>query len=452
MTLAIKYLKKEERANLSPIFETGKNKTMHKIIATLLFHLLLIAGSAQSNYTNIKIDEGTGFSAPEEPSILINPKTPSNLIAAANINNGYFSTDTGRTWTKQVMKSELGVYGDPCLIADKKGRIYYFHLSNPDGKGWASDKLLDRIVCQYSKNGGKTWSKGVGIGLNGSKDQDKEWGVVNHLNNHIYVTWTQFDKYNSTQEQDSTVILFSKSKRRGKKWDTPIRINQYAGDCLDEDETVEGAVPTVGPNGEIYVSWSFKNELYFDRSFDEGKTWMDKDIVAANNTGGWAFDIPGIQRANGMPITKADISKSEYRGNIYINWSDQRNGHTDVWLIKSTDKGSTWSDPKKVNDDLGKADQFFTWMDVDPVTGIIYIVFYDRRNYDDNRTDVYLASSSDGGETFVNEKISESPFVPSDKVFFGDYNNISAYNGIIRPIWTRYEDGKLSIWTALINR
>lgn len=424
---------------------------MRKLIV-IFFVCISVPGYSQTSYKNIKIDEGTGFMAPEEPAILINPANPENVIAAANINNGYYSFDGGKTWTKQTMKSSLGVYGDPCLVADKKGRTYFFHLSNPDGLGWASDKLLDRIVSQYSTDGGKTWSSGVGIGLNGSKDQDKEWAAVNPKNGHVYVTWTQFDKYNSKNDQDSTVILFSKSTKKGKKWKDPIRINQFAGDCLDEDQTVEGAVPTVGPNGEIYVSWSLNNEIYFDRSFDGGRTWLDKDIVATTNTQGWAFDIPGIQRCNGMPITKVDVSNSEHNGTIYINWSDQRNGDTDIWLIKSTDKGNTWSAPKKVNDDNGNAHQFFTWMDVDPATGNIYIVFYDRRNYNDNNTNVYLATSTDGGETFVNERISESPFVPNDKVFFGDYNNISVLNGMVRPIWTRYEDGKLSIWTALINK
>jgi len=92
-------------------------------------------------------------------------------------------------------------------------------------------------------------------------------------------------------------------------------------------------------------------------------------------------------------------------------------------------------------------------MDVDPVTGAIYVVYYDRAPYDDFKTDVVLASSTDGGRTFKNEVISESPFItPGQFVFFGDYNNISAYGGKVRPIWTRYENSKLSIWTALIDK
>ena len=94
---------------------------------------------------------------------------------------------------------------------------------------------------------------------------------------------------------------------------------------------------------------------------------------------------------------------------------------------------------------------FFPWMAIDQATGYLYVVFYDRRNYEDNQTDVYLAYSKDAGQTWINEKVSESPFTPSEIIFFGDYNNISVHNGMVRPIWTRYEKGKLSVWTSLIS-
>ena len=190
-----------------------------------------------------------------------------------------------------------------------------------------------------------------------------------------------------------------------------------------------------------------------DKSKDGGATWLEKDKVVIDLFGGWALDIPGISRCNGMPVLGIDRSDSKYSGNLYVNWSDQMNGadDTDIWLTKSSDGGNTWSDRIRVNDDAAGKHQFFTWMDVDPITGNIYVVFYDRRAYDDNQTDVYLAYSTDGGDSFTNVKISETPFTPTLGVFFGDYNDISAYDGMVRPIWTRLSDGKLSVWTALVN-
>ena len=84
-------------------------------------------------------------------------------------------------------------------------------------------------------------------------------------------------------------------------------------------------------------------------------------------------------------------------------------------------------------------------MAVDETNGYIYIVYYDRRNYEDNQTDVYLARSTDGGEIFTNIKISEKPFTPIAKVFFGDYIGISAYNNFAACLWQRIDDGKTSI-------
>ena len=154
-----------------------------------------------------------------------------------------------------------------------------------------------------------------------------------------------------------------------------------------------------------------------------------------------------------MPVTACDISNGPYNGNIYVNWSDQRNGtnDTDIWICRSTDGGHTWSDPLRVNDDSPGKQQFFTWMAIDQTNGYIYIVFYDRRNYEDNRTDVYLALSSDGGQTFSNHKISETPFTPTAGIFFGDYINIAAHNNVIRPIWTRMDQNNLSLWTAIVE-
>ena len=175
--------------------------------------------------------------------------------------------------------------------------------------------------------------------------------------------------------------------------------------------------------------------------------------MVTDQPGGWSFDIPGITRCNGMPVLVCDLSNGPHRGTLYLNWSDQRNGtgDTDVWLARSTDGGRTWSAPQRVNDDKKGRQQFLTWLAVDQTTGHLYTVFYDRRAYDDERTDVYLAVSRDGGQSFENMKISESPFDPVSFIFFGDYNHISAHAGMVRPIWTRLENNVLSVWTALID-
>ena len=189
------------------------------------------------------------------------------------------------------------------------------------------------------------------------------------------LTWTQFDTYGSSNTKDSSIILFSKSLDAGATWSAPKRINAVAGDCIDSDNTVEGAVPTVGPNGEIYVAWAGPKGLVFNKSLDQGNTWLKNETLVTDIPGGWDYTIAGISRANGLPVTTCDLKT----GTIYINWSDQRNGatNTDVWLVKSNDGGKTWSAPKKVNDDTSNKQQFFTWMCLDQTSGYLYFVFYE---------------------------------------------------------------------------
>lgn len=413
---------------------------------TLLIVAAICLTISQAQHQNIMISSSNN---PEEPSIYINPKNTDHIVGGANINNVYSSFDGGYTWNSGVLTSvQNGVWGDPMLIVDTLENVYFFHLSWPQTGSW-----IDRIVCQKSTDGGLTWNDGTYMGLNGNKAQDKEWAVVDRNNNNIYVTWTQFDQYGSSNPNHKSSIRFSKSTDAGETWSDAVTINEVDGDCIDSDNTVEGAVPAVGPNGEIYVAWAGPAGLVFDRSLDQGETWLEEDIFVDPFPTGWDYNIPGISRCNGLPVTVCDLSQGPYHGNIYINWTDQRNGEddTDVWLAKSTDGGNTWTGPFRVNDDPPGNQQFFTWLAIDQVTGYLWFVFYDRRNYDNSNTDVFMAVSTDGGDTFINFKISEEPFLPWSGVFFGDYNNVSAHNNIIRPIWTRLQEGNLSIWTAIID-
>lgn len=417
-----------------------------KKLLLVVIALNICCNIAISQHQNIFISSDN---APNEPTIFMNPKNTNKLVGGANTNNVYVSEDGGYTWdANELVSNEYGVAGDPVTLIDTAGNYYYFHLSFPSFPQW-----LDRIVCQKSSDGGLNWNDGTYMGLNGEKAQDKEWGIVDRSNNNIYVTWTQFDYYGSSNPTYRSNILFSKSTDEGETWSEALRINEIDGNCEDSDETVEGAVPAVGPDGEIYVSWAGPEGLVFDRSYDEGETWLENDIFVSDLPGGWDLLIPGLFRANGLPITICDLSGGANHGNIYINWCDQRNGSddTDVWLVRSYDGGDTWSEPIRVNDDEPGKQQFFTWLTVDQVTGYLWFVWYDRRNYADLNTEVYMAVSTNGGETFTNFKVSEEPFIPTSGVFFGDYNCVTAHDGVVRPIWTRLHNGNLSIHTAIID-
>lgn len=388
---------------------------------------------------------------PEEVSLAISPLNPALMVAGANVNRVYTSNDSGKTWTDRELKSKWGVYGDPCIVSGGKQRFYYFHLSHYKKGTW-----IDRIVCQRSDDGGKTWNKGSYTGLNGKKNQDKHWVFIlpGEEKDTLYVAWTQFDKYDSRIPGDSSCILFSASYNSGKSFTEPRVLSRFKGDCLDSDGTVEGAVPAVHPDGTLLVAWAGPKGLAFNRSNDKGQSFWKEERIICEMPGGWDISVSGLFRANGLPVLVCDRSKGAYRGRSYVCWAEDRsnNGNPDIWLCYSDNKGETWSQPSKMNRDTGGAPQMMPWICVSEETGRIYTLFYDRRASEgSNKTEVWLAWSDNGGTSFSERRISESFFIPDPKTFFGDYLNITTSRGLIRPIWMEADGEKLSIHTLLLK-
>jgi len=424
---------------------------MKKIL--LSFALLSVSWPLLSQFKNIRLAEQTeGHYPPLEPSIAINKANPLNIVVGIVLDKVVTTADGGRTWKESKLTSPFGVYGDPAVISNAKGSLFYFHLSDPGGRGQGDSTWLDRIVSHKSVDDGESWTDGESIGHQPPANQDKPWPAVHPKKNFMCVTWTQFDKYGSKDPNCQSNILFSKSLN-GNHWSKPVQINESPGDCQDDDFTAEGAVPAIGADGKIYVAWANRGNIYFDRSFDDGNNWLQNDLLIAKQEGGWSLDVPGIQRSNGLPVLAIDNGVTRSKGMLYLLYSDQKNGKddTDIWLIRSLNRGDYWSKPQRVNKDSTRSHQFLPWISVDPTDGHVYIVYYDRRNHTDNQTDVYLAYSFDSGKTFSEIKISESAFLPDGQKFFGDYTNIDAYGGIIAPVWTRMDNGRTSVWTTIIK-
>ncbi len=416
---------------------------------------------------------GSEANQPNEVSVAINPQNPDNIVvvsmqrAFANgspgiTNYAYVTHDGGNNW-KQVPhpNPDRRTQGDDAVVFSSDGTAYHSYISFTQLRADRPLNAANGIFATRSSNGGDTWSDPVPVvdHINTVEPfEDKPWITVDRQSasdhkGNVYVSWTRFDRYGSSAPSDSTQILFSRSTDGARNFLMPYDISDHGGNALDSSNTVEGAVPAVGPDGTIYVGWAGPRGIVVDRSTDGGLSF-GKDIKVADNPGGWDMHVDGINRTNGLPVTAVDVSSSTHRGSVYINWVDQRHGDPDVYLAYSRDQGQTWSDPVRVNQDAignGKA-QFFSWMSVDPATGHIYIAYYDRSGLPGTKTRLTLARSTDGGESFKEFSIDQEAFETRNDIFFGDYLGIDAYRDKV-VVGYQYFSGpeELSVATAIFK-
>lgn len=406
---------------------------------------------ANAQFVNLLIDSAANKRGqfPTEPGIAISFKDPAKLVAGASSGKVYVSEDGGKQWKHVRLTSSFGIGYGARVLSDFSGNFYYIHVSDPTGKGEATEEFLDRIVVQKSRDNGQTWDGGSDAGYNPPNDQFQPNAIADRKGS-IYLTWTEVEKLGSAEAGCTSRILFSKSSN-GSKWNKPSVISVQGGNCIDDDGMAKGAVPAVASDGKMFVAWSQNGILYLDRSFDGGNFWLSNDIAITEQRGGWNFNVPGVQSVNGLPTLICNNTKGNFAGALYLVWAEQvADDDTDIYFTRSLNYGDNWTQPLRINDDEPGKHQFMPAMTIDQVTGHVYILYYDRRSFDDNRTDVYMAFSEDHGATFKNVKVSQTPFLPTGESL-GTHIGIAAHNGLITPIWTRIDNGKSSVWMSVIN-
>jgi hypothetical protein len=267
---------------------------------------------------------------------------------------------------------------------------------------------------------------------------------------NLYLTWVQFDAFPSQDNSCTSVVQFSRSSN-GKKWSSPTRLNQDAGNCLDGDNSPSKAFPAISSDERVFSAWSINGRIFLDRSYDGGSTWLSNDIGITNQPGGKNFDIPGLDKYEASPSIILDRSRSQYQGFLYLAWADQHSGQndTDVWFIRSNNGGDNWTSVLRVNDDDPGKHQYAPTLAMDYSTGIVYVAYFDRRAYEDNQTDVYVAYSMDGGTSFNNVKVTSAPFI-ADQTLLNSLS-MTAMKSTLAITWSQSDGTSPRLLTIVLK-
>lgn len=396
--------------------------------------------------TDLRVNQDATAQNQDETSITVSPANPLVVVGAWNdyfiINTGQntvigygWTHDGGQTWqSSRVNFPSLPATqstGDPTVASDSLGNVYLGIL--------AYNGTADGILVAKSTDGGVTFGTPVRLDTFG----DKEYLAVDLRNDTVYCVW---ENNGSGGNQG---IFFSKSTNHGATFTPRHQISTNPGG------TNNGATPSVGPNGEIYVVWSdFGSTIWFQRSLDGGTTWLPSDVVIRSDVVPPPSPLNGNFRNPPIPSSACDTSNGPYRGRNYAVWADARNGDPDIFLAWSDTGGTTWSAPVRVNDDVvgNHADQFFPWVHVD-AAGRVQVTFLDRREDPNNFLfGAYLATSTDGGVSFgPNIRVSDGIYGPTNYGFLGDYTGASSGGGKLHPLWPDGRNGDPDVFSTSVD-
>jgi Neuraminidase (sialidase) len=382
-----------------------------------------------------------------EPGIALDPRDPSRIfVVFQGPAAGAYSTDSGRSFNPAgtIAPTDWKSAGDVSTTFDAKGNLYVSYLVFDrlgSASYWRHGAGRNGIYVRRSRDAGTTWDAPVAVrawytgkepGLQ-YEDMPRIFADNSPRSAHhgsLYAGWIEW-------QLDKSIILFSRSTDEGQTWSPPIRISTQAGYPRDDNGDVVGFIGTVATDGTIYAIWNWRTTIALAVSHDGAKSFtpsrpvLDVGPPYFGGTGA----VPGVGRVFGFPQVAIDSRSG--RSALYLCWSDFRNGDIDIFVAASRDGGKSWASPVRVNRDSlhDGRDQFLQWMAVDPVTGDVYVQFYDRGADADNRlTGMTLARSTDGGRTFTNYQWSDAPF-EGHGAFLGDYTWLTAYGGRVYGVW-----------------
>jgi hypothetical protein len=349
--------------------------------------LTMLSGAAALGPLSLKEDFD-----PKAPSTKLSPQFPAAAIGQNGTRSAIYQTG-GFSFglTNQLLPNALpvGQYQDvePEIKIDLFGNIYVTAIQGvPDGLDlWKSTDQGQTFTFLGQPDGVQCLTQPIcadEIGVGGADDS-----IAVSSGGHLYISSLWFGS-----------LSFATSSNGGF---APWLQNPVASNIPSVDRQW---IAAFGPQ-TVYLSY---NQIV---PFAVGMPDTNVVFIQKSTDGGKTFSAPAPMYPVDSPVVAAwqgNLAVDQYNGNIYTTFRPyEANGHTraELWLLKSTDGGSTWSLNKIYQGASGK-DAANVWpiMAVDR-GGNVHLAFSEcDRNYAtgvNSNCVVKLMSSSDGGNTWL---------------------------------------------------
>ena len=298
---------------------------------------------------------------------------------------------------------------------------------------WIDNSLDNKeILFARSVDNGITFSEA--INLSNTLNTNSRNLELSAFENNVYAVWLDED------EQGNGIILFTASNDGGETFGNPITI---ARNVTTNNDFTFPKVAAYGDN--LYIAW---NVVDSRSTQGEGEIITDLLYVKSSDQGN-TFSPPIKLNNNGEKVGEAQLAA--YNNAVYVVWGSSPYDHitSNLFFMKSTDNGNTFSNATEV-----KNDNFVNPSNVE-------IVVVGNNNSEENgeqslssspssqqvqqqpelyitgqvplsdeNEEIFLASSSDNGDTF-----SQITTNLSNNSEFSECSAIAASANNIYVIW-----------------
>jgi hypothetical protein len=253
--------------------------------------------------------------------------------------------------------------------------------------------------------------------------------------------------------------LLSITRDLGRTWSRP----QVIVDTGEFQQTIGNVIVVNRRTGELYdfyESIQYTDETATDtvftryemvRSTDAGRTWS-RPVVVANDTGVQDVDPntgAALRTGVGLPFPAIDPRTGElylaYEGTDFTGGA-----YNQIQLVRSSDRGRTWSAPTRVNGDTTVP--AFTPSIAVAENGDVGVTYYDVRtlrpgNTTTLPTSTWLTISPRGGRHFDRERQIAPPFdmlqaPQAGGYFIGDYEGLTTVGDQFRALFVTTHSGR----------
>jgi hypothetical protein len=397
-----------------------------------------------------------------EAAIAVNPTDPRNVVVVSNDEFGALfegnSFDGGSTWKRKEIATgaDLGrACCDPSLAFDQYGNLFLTYL-------YAA--TTPKVPVALSTDGGRRFSIIAQIAdPNISRTRSLAARAGGTPLSFLYVdqptvatgpgsVWVSFNGGGPMYAAGARVTGLGRVQRFLPAQKAPHSWGGSFGDIA------------VGPRGQVAMAWQRPTNgqhagviaLSLDPDGPGPRPFNDRPTVATTpNVGGFDYLPAQPDRSVDAEAGLAyDRSGGPHTGRLLLVYTDElidESNDFNVELRHSDDDGATWSEPARVNDDLGVTSQFLPRISLDQTTGNIAMSWHDcRQDHGDRESgdtdgkpnddaEFYATFSKDGGRSFKpNIRVgagASNALDAGNGIDYGDYTGLSFWAGVARPAW-----------------